>query len=158
MKIKKGFTTAEMLITILIFSLGILPLIILFQNSHKQTAQAKNLMIAQSIGRSVIAELRAKGFDYLAKEKNNPDPTNPITHVGKIVEGKCVDSDDTSIVYPEYYKRFKTTVSLDDSGERSVLNVTKPANKIRVMLEVEWQESNRKFSLAFATVVVKYDT
>lgn len=155
-KIRHGFTTAEMLVTLMIFSLGILPLIILFQNSHKQTAQAKNLMIAQSIGRTMISEIRAMGFDALAEEINSSK--YGITHSGKEVTGKMVPSDENSIEYPEYYKRFKTTVRLEDSGERTVGGVKKPANKIRVELDVEWQEPNRKFTLAFGTVVVKYDT
>lgn len=156
MKKKHAFTTAEMLVTVMIFSLGILPLIVLFQNSHKQTAQAKNLMIAQSIGRTYISEIRAMGFDALAEEIKSSK--YGIIHTTKEVTGKCVPSDDTSIEYPEYYKRFKTSVRLENSGERTVNGVTKPANKIRVELDVEWQEPNRKFTLAFGTVVVKYDT
>lgn len=157
LKLKKGFTTAEMLVTVMIFSLGILPLIVLFQNSHKQTAQAKNLMIAQSLGRSIIAEIRSMGFDILAEEIKSSK--YGITHSNREVTGKCVQSDDeNSIEYPEYYKRFKTSVRLEDSGERTVNGVTKAANKIRVELDIEWQEPNRKFTLAFGTVVVKYDS
>ena len=152
----KGFTTAEMLVTVMIFSLGMLPLIILFQNSHKQTAQAKNLMIVQSIGRSVIAEIRAMGFDALAEEIKTSK--YGLVHTKREVSGKSVPSDDNSIEYPEYYKRFKTTLKLEDSGERTVNGVKKPANKIRVELSVEWQEPSRKYTLAFGTVVVKYDT
>lgn len=156
MKARNAFTTAEMLVTVMIFSLGILPLIVLFQNSHKQTAQAKNLMIAQSIGRTIISDLRAMGFDALAEEIKTSK--YGIIHRNREVTGKCVPSDENSIVYPEYYRRFKTSVKLEDSGERTVNGVRKPANKIRVELDVEWQEPNRKFTLAFGTVVVKYDT
>lgn len=156
MKKKKAFTTAEMLVTVMIFSLGILPLIVLFQNSHKQTAQAKNLMIAQSIGRTIISEIRSMGFDALAEEIKSSK--YGIVHTNREVTGKCVVGDENSIEYPEYYKRFKTSVRLENSGERTVNGVTKPANKIRVELDVEWQEPNRKFTLAFGTVVVKYDT
>lgn len=156
MKRKKAFTTAEMLVTVMIFSLGILPLIVLFQNSHKQTAQAKNLMIAQSIGRTIISEIRSMGFDALAEEIKSSK--YGIVHTNREVTGKCVAGDENSIEYPEYYKRFKTSVRLENSGERTVNGVTKPANKIRVELDVEWQEPNRKFTLAFGTVVVKYDT
>ncbi len=151
-KRRKAFSTAEVLVTIMLFSFGILPLIVLFQNSHKQTAQAKNLMIAQSIGRTMIAEVKSYGFDLLVKEMENP---TFLVHTNQPVTGSLIKSDDSSIEYPEYYSRFKTTLNLERSPDRSN---GKPGNKIRVELDVEWQEPNRKFTLGFGTVVVKYDT
>ena len=156
MKRKQAFTTAEMLVTIMIFSLGILPLIVLFQNSYKQTAQAKNLMIAQSIGRTYISEIRSMGFDILAEEIKSSK--YGLMHTNREVTGKLVTTDDESIEYPEYYKRFKTSLRLEDSGTRSINGITKPANKIRVELDIEWQEPNRTFKLGFGTVVAKYDS
>ncbi len=149
-KIKKGFSTAEMLVTVLIFSLGMLPLIVLFQNSHKQTAQAKNLVIAQSIGRSMISEIKAMGFDVLSEEIKTSK--YGLMHSDREVSGYTVPSDENSIEYPEYYKRFKTTVTLKEVERDG----GKPANKIQVSLKVDWQEPNRKFALSFGTVVVKY--
>ena len=155
-KKKTAFSTIEMLITVMIFSLGIIPLIILFQNSHKQTAQAKNLMIAQSIGRNMINEIRAYGFDILEEEINNS--TYKIRHTDQPVTGKVVPQDNESIEYPEYYKRFKTTLELT-SNEKEREKQNKPANKILVELEVQWDEPGRKnFKLGFGTVVVKYGT
>lgn len=151
-KANKGFTTAEMLVTVLVFSLGILPLIILFQNSHKKTAQAKNLVIAQSIGRTMIAEVRALGFDVLSKEIKSPK--FGIIHNQKEVTGLAVPSDEKSIEYPEYYKRFKTSLKLEEGASRTN---GKPSNKIKVELTVEWKEPDRDFALYFGTVVVKYE-
>ena len=152
-KRKTAFSTIEMLLTVMIFSLGFIPLIILFQNSHKQTAQAKNLMIAQSIGRNMINEVRAYGFDILEEEINKS--TYQIIHQNKPVTGKLVIQDNESIEYPEYYSRFKTTLDLSDNkAERN--NVP---NKICVELEVQWDEPGRQnFKLGFGTVVVKYGT
>lgn len=152
-KRKTAFSTIEMLLTVMIFSLGFIPLILLFQNSHKQTAQAKNLMIAQSIGRNMINEVRAYGFDILEEEINNS--TYKIIHQNQPVTGKLVIQDNESIEYPEYYSRFKTTLDLtDNKSERN--NVP---NKICVELEVQWDEPGRQnFKLGFGTVVVKYGT
>lgn len=152
-KRKTAFSTIEMLLTVMIFSLGFIPLIILFQNSHKQTAQAKNLMIAQSIGRNMINEVRAYGFDILEEEITNS--TYKIIHQNQPVTGKLVIQDNESIEYPEYYSRFKTTLDLSDNkAERN--NVP---NKICVELEVQWDEPGRQnFKLGFGTVVVKYGT
>ena len=152
-KRKTAFSTIEMLLTVMIFSLGFIPLILLFQNSHKQTAQAKNLMIAQSIGRNIINEIRAYGFDILEEEINNS--TYKIIHQNQPVSGKVVEQDNESIEYPEYYSRFKTTLDLtDNKSERN--NVP---NKISVELEVQWDEPGRQnFKLGFGTVVVKYGT
>jgi type II secretory pathway pseudopilin PulG len=161
LNLKKGFSTAEMLVTIAIFSLGMLPLIVLFQNSHKQTAQAKNLMIAQSIGRTKIAEIRAMGFETLRKEIENP--SLDLTHQSLEVSGKLVDQDDNSIEYPEYYRRFKTTLNLD--SDKKTVNGEEVIKKIRVELDVEWLEPNMRkmsdgqnFKLGFGTVVVNYDS
>ena len=153
-KRKTAFSTIEMLLTVMIFSLGIIPLILLFQSSHKQTAQAKNLMIAQSIGRNIINEVRAYGFDILEEEINNS--TYKIIHHNQPVQGKIVRQDNDSIEYPEYYNRFRTTLDLtDNKSERD----NKPANKICVELEVQWDEPGRQnFKLGFGTVVVKYGT
>lgn len=143
----KAFTTPELLMTIVVFSFGLLPLIVLFQSSHKQTAQAKNLMVAHSLGRTMIAEIRSLGFDLLEQEMQNPQMN--IVHSEKPVEGPLVTSDNDSIVYPDYYKRFKTSVKLDRAS-------TENNKKIRVELDIEWAEPNRTFNLGFGTVVGKY--
>ena len=151
-KRRTAFSTVEMLITIMVFSLGIIPLIILFQNSHKQTAQAKNLMIAQSIGRNMINEIRAYGFDILEEEINKS--TYNLTHKNQPVTGKIVIQDNESIEYPEYYNRFRTTLELTSNEKER-----KPANKILVGVTVTWDEPGRRdFSLCFGTVLVKYGT
>lgn len=148
-KQKKAFSTPELLMTILVFSFGILPLIILFQNSHKQTAQAKNLMIAHSLGRTIISQIRALGFKTLSKEIKNSKLG--IIHTDKQVEGPLVKEDDKSIVYPDCYKRFTTSVNLSTAR-------VKNNKKIRVELDVKWKEQGRTFNLGFGTVVVKYDS
>lgn len=143
----KAFTTPELLMTIVVFSFGLLPLIVLFQSSHKQTAQAKNLMVAQSLGRTIISEIKAMGFDGLEEEMKNPRYS--IIHSNRPVEGPLVGDDADSIKYPEYYKRFNTSVKLEKAS-------TERNKKIRVELDIEWKEPNRKFNLGFGTVIVKY--
>ncbi len=146
MKNSKAFTTPELLMTLVVFSFGLLPLIVLFQSSNKQTAQAKNLMLAQSLGRTMISEIRAMGFNALEKEMQNPDG---IVHTSRPVQGPLVKADADSIVYPEYYNRFVTSVKLEGAS-------TENNKKIRVELDVEWKEPNRNFNLGFGTVIVKY--
>lgn len=147
--LKRGFSTAELLVTIMIFSFGILPLIVLFQNSHKQTAQAKNLMIAQSIGRTIISDIRSRGFDNIVANKAEIEQE----FTGDFAEnndGKLVPTDENSIIYPEYYKKFKTVLEIptpDDS-----------AKVLSIQLTVKWKESTREFDIGFGTLVVKYDT
>ena len=148
---KKAFSSAEVLVTIMLFSFGILPLIVLFQNSHKQTAQAKNLMIAQSIGRTMISEIRSMGYDLLDEEIETSNYGIMTDHDYKDND-KVVPSDDNSIVYPEYYKRFKVSVDLTRDKD-----TRKDSRKIIVKLDVKWQEPDRSFILGFGTVVVKYD-
>lgn len=147
-KANSALSMLELLMTMVVFSFGILPLIVLFQDSHKQTAQAKNLMIAHSLGRTIIADVRALGFDLLDREINTP--TRNIEHTSIPVEGPVVPDDDESIIYPEYYKRFHTTLRLEraSAGDEN--------NKIRVELDIEWDEPGRTFNLGFGTVVVKY--
>jgi type II secretory pathway pseudopilin PulG len=141
---RKGFSTPELLITLVIFSFGLLPLIVLFQSSNKQTAQAKNLMVAHSLGRTVIAEIRSLGFNVLEHEIKTS--AMGIVRVNKEVSGPLVESDNNSINYPEYYKRFNTTVKLEKPTD----------DKIRVELDISWKEPSRTFNLGFGTVVVKY--
>lgn len=144
---KSAFSIPEILMTMVVFSFGILPLIVLFQNSHKQTAQAKNLMVAHSLGRSIISEIRSLGFDVLEEELRSP--TLSLVHTTRPVTGPVVSSDADSIQYPEYYNRFKTSVKLERAS-------TTNNKKIRVELDIEWQEPSRTFNLGFGTVVVKY--
>ena len=141
---KRGFSITELLITLVIFSCGLLPLIFLFQSSHKQTAQAKNLMIAHSLGRTIISEIRSLGYDVLENEIDNH--TLGIAGIKEGITGPLVSVDNSSIVYPESYKRFKTNVKLVPEN-----------NIIRIELDVSWKEPNRNFDLGFGTVVVKYD-
>ncbi|NLV93202.1 MAG: type II secretion system protein [Candidatus Riflebacteria bacterium] len=143
-KTRKAFSTPELLITIVIFSFGLLPLIVLFQSSNKQTAQAKNLMVAHSLGRTIIAEIRSIGFDLLENEIKTSKLG--IARSNKEVSGPLVPQHGESMVYPDYYKRFNITVKLEKPTD----------DKIRVELDIEWKEPNRNFSLGFGTVVVKY--
>lgn len=140
----KGFSITELLVTLVVFSCGLLPLIFLFQSSHKQTAQAKNLMIAHSLGRSIISEIRSLGFDVLEDEIQSN--TLGIIGTKNEISGPIVQSDSNSIVYPESYKKFTTKI-----------NMVQYENTIRVELDVSWKEPNRDFDLGFGTVVVKYD-
>lgn len=144
---KSAFTTPELLMTIVVFSFGLLPLIVLFQSSHKQTAQAKNLMVAQSLGRTIISEIKAMGFEALEQEMQKPNLG--IAHSSRPVTGPLVADDADSIKYPEYYNRFLTSVKLERAS-------TERNKKIRVELDVEWKEPSRKFNLGFGTVIVKY--
>ncbi|HEY9069205.1 MAG TPA: hypothetical protein VIV61_03055 [Candidatus Ozemobacteraceae bacterium] len=133
--------------TILIFSFGLLPLIVLFQSSHKSTAQAKNLMIAQSLGRTFIDEIRSLGFEGVRRELDNP--TFNLFHDWKQVRGKMVEGDENSIAWPPYYERFETKIDASPDDE------TNPT-KYRIEMEVRWREPDRTFSLGFGTVVVNY--
>ena len=146
---RRGFSTPELLMTLVVFSFGILPLIVLFQSSYKQTAQAKNLMVAHSLGRTIISEIRALGFEALEAEMKSPKLG--IVHTAKPVSGPLVADDADSIKYPDYYQRFNTTVKLERAS-------TENNRKIRVELDIEWKEPNRKFNLGFGTVIVKYGT
>jgi hypothetical protein len=142
--------------TIVVFSFGLLPLIVLFQRSHKVTAQAKNLMIAQSLGRGVIDEIRSYGFEGVVKNMDRLAQT-----FNKNLEGSIIPRDgappETDIFYPDYYKRFSTKLEVSPYTPPS-----KPDDgptKVRVGLTVEWVESGReggKFSQYFGTVLVKY--
>lgn len=144
---RQAFSTPELLMTMLIFSFGLLPLIVLFQSSHKTTAQAKNLMIAQSLGRTIIDEIRSHGFEGVKREIENP--SFALFHDWKQVKGKMVESDDSSIIWPEYYGRFETKVLANPDPESD-------PTKYRIEMEVRWQEPDRTFSLGFGTVVVDY--
>lgn len=146
---KKGLTLIELLATLLIFSLGIIPMLVLFNTGYKQTAQAKHLMIAQSIGRTMISEIKSLGFAVLSEEISSS--ALGLVQEKKPVEGRLVTSDENSILYPEYYGRFLYTLRLEKA---TAIN----NNKIRVELEIEWQEPDRRFSMPFGTVVVGYDT
>ena len=138
-----AFTTPELLMTLMIFSFGLLPLIVLFRASHKTTAQAKHLMIAQSLGRTIIDEVRALGYDSLKYEMENP---SGVFGSWRQITGPLVPTDPDSIVYPDSYGRFQVHMRgtlLEESG------------KCLVELEIKWEEPGREFNLGFGTVVVK---
>ena len=132
--------------TLVVFSFGLLPLIVLFQSSYKTTAQAKNLMVVQTLGRTIIDEVRALGFDGIRREIT--DPTG-VFHGFQQVRGRLVESDSDSIEFPSYYQRFETKLTQDPDDDKN-------PKKYRIELEIQWQEPDRKFSLGFGTVVVKY--
>lgn len=139
-----GFTTPEILMALMVFSFGLLPLIVLFQNSHKVTAQAKNLMVAQTLGRTIIDEIRSYGVSGI--KKNFSD----LQHSWKQVTGPIVPSDPNSLKYPDYYGRFETMTTLDGIPDKD------NPEKYRVALTVRWKEQSREFTLCFGSVVVKY--
>lgn len=143
----RGFSTPELLMTILVFSMGLLPLIILFQSSHKATAKAKNLMVAQSLGRTMIDEIRSMGFGGIKANYSKLNFTTP-----KQVQGPLVQSDNESIKFPEYYGRFTTTMVIDE--------VKNPRDdkpyKYLVKLSIMWTEPQGEQKLGFGTVVTRY--
>lgn len=101
-------------------------------------------MVAHSLGRTIIAEIRSIGFDLLENEIKTSKLG--IARNNKEVSGPLVPQHGESMVYPDYYKRFSATVKLEKPTD----------DKIRVELDIEWKEPNRNFSLGFGTVVVKY--
>ncbi|MFZ2959249.1 MAG: hypothetical protein WA705_20375 [Candidatus Ozemobacteraceae bacterium] len=143
---RPGFSTPELLMTILVFSMGLLPLIVLFQSSHKSTAKAKNLMVAQSLGRTMIDELRSMGFEGVRSNFSK------LNHGWKQVSGPLVPGDTESINYPEYYGRFETMMVIDELRDSR----TDRPYKYLVKLSVRWQEPQMQQELGFGTVVVKY--
>ena len=138
--------------TIVVFSFGLLPLITLFQKSQKVTAQAKNLMVAQSLGRTLIDEVRSYGFEGIRKNISR------LSHSWEGVKGPVLLRDPTSppdpnaIEYPKYYNRFETQTAITPYP-------TVNPEKFQVCLTVRWVEPGREggsYSLFFGTVVVKY--
>jgi hypothetical protein len=92
-------------------------------------------------------EIRSLGFEVLEQEMQGSRLN--IIHSARPVEGPLVSDDAESTVYPEYYKRFTTSVKLERAS-------TDQNKKIRVELDIEWKEPNRSFNLGFGTVVGKY--
>jgi len=129
--------------TLVVFSMGLLPLIVLFQSSHKSTAKAKNLMIAQSIGRSKVDEIRAMGYMGIKKQMATLSDSG-----WRPVAGKIVPDDPDSPVYPDVYSKFKTKLTVDNRGPST--------NKFLVYLSVKWTEPQGEQELTFGTVVVRY--
>jgi len=150
---QKGFSTPELLMTIVVFSFGLLPLIVLFQKSHKVTAQAKNLMVAQSLGRTLIDEFRSYGFEGIKKYKDK------LIFTDRQVKGPVLlfdpdFSDDKGIQYPPYYSRFLVTSQISQYPDSPA-----QPEKFTICLTIKWTEPGREggiYSLAFGTVVVKY--
>ncbi|MBF0499535.1 MAG: hypothetical protein HQM09_05355 [Candidatus Riflebacteria bacterium] len=132
--------------TLLVFSMGLLPLIVLFQTSHKSTAKAKNLMVAQSLGRTMIDEVRSMGFDGVRANFSR------VNHGWKQVTGSLVPGDASSINYPEYYGKFETMMVADELRDPR----TDRPYKYLVKLSVRWQEPGIQQEIGFGTVMVKY--
>ena len=142
---RTAFSIPELLMTILVFSFGLLPLIVLFQTSYKTTAKAKNLMVAQSLGRSMIDEIRAMGFDGVKRNYST------VVHTNRQVTGPVVNSDPDGIKFPEYYGRFETMCEAEE-----IKDVDGKPGKFRIQVTISWKEPDRTFTLGFGTVVVKY--
>jgi len=144
---KRAFSTPELLMTLLVFSFGLLPLIVLFQNSSRTTAQAKNIMVAQTLGRTIVDEIKSRGFNAIHSEVTSPKLD--LFHDYKQVTGRMVPSDDNSMEYPAYYGRFKAKVEAQP-------DVTTAPTRYRIMLTVKWKEPSREHQLAFGTVVSRF--
>ncbi|MBF0543232.1 MAG: type II secretion system protein [Candidatus Riflebacteria bacterium] len=148
---KRAFTTPELLMTLLVFSMGLLPLIILFKTSHVTTGKAKNLMIAQSLGRTLIDEVRSYGFPGI---KSNFSKFN---YTWKQMNGPLVESDPASVRYPEYYNRFETMMVTDEVKDRDSSNNDVTA-LYSVKLTIRWKESGKPDQLlGFGTLVVNHE-
>ncbi|MBF0409242.1 MAG: type II secretion system protein [Candidatus Riflebacteria bacterium] len=147
-KRRSAFTTPELLMTLVVFSMGILPLIVLFQTSHTTTAKAKNLMVAQSLGRSIIDEVRSYSFIGVKSDFSK------FNYPWKKVSGPVVESDNTSVKYPDYYGRFETMMVTDEIKEKDANN-NDVINMYSVKLTIRWSEPGKPDqTLGFGTLVV----
>lgn len=69
----KGFTVIEVMIAVVIFSIGILVIIGAFQLVYKLTQYNREITIATNVAESRLEELRRQGFSNLVNN-NNPSP------------------------------------------------------------------------------------
>ncbi|MGM0508115.1 MAG: type IV pilus modification PilV family protein [Fusobacteriota bacterium] len=72
---EKGFSLIEILIAIVILSLGIFPFMDVINQSTKSTVDGKRRFIASHYSRELIQEIKLKRFD---EEKNNPGSWSDI--------------------------------------------------------------------------------
>lgn len=161
---RPGFTIVEVLVTLCVFSAGLLPIIVLFHRSQVTTAKAKNLLIAETIGRTTIDELRALGIDGIERfHKGNPlrgadGQEYPLMHADREVKGLMVPTDANATAFPRDYARFSTRVELAATPALPTDPDQRPV-AYQVLVTVIWNEGTEKpHEIKFGTIVRRWGT
>ncbi len=159
----RGFTLIEMLITLCVFTIGLLPLMVLFHSSQITTAKAKNLLIAETIGRTTIDELRSLGIDGIEKLMASPlrgvdGQEYPLAHADLVCKGMLVPSDAKADLLPKDYGRFQTAVVLTPTPAST--NPPDPDQRpvsYTAVVTVSWhEESQRTHEVKFGTIIRRW--
>lgn len=137
---KKGFTLNEILVSVALFSLLVIPIIKLLNFSAKGTVRTKKSIVAVSLASSKMEEYKYLGFTKLKKELDKHRSTS-VGFWWEIGEMSPVDG----------YKGFRrvTRIAYYPDPNPPVANFTDPASlekwqRIQIVVEVFWKDSPTK--------------
>lgn len=118
-----GFTLVELLVALVILSIGLLALAGLQVVVVKGNAGSKNLTSAVILAEAKIEELKSNGFGSLTNG-NSQDPNNPVNEIGEsggIFTRSWVIADYLALAD---MKQITVTLTWTDSGGDHTISVT----------------------------------
>jgi hypothetical protein len=153
---RRAFSTAEMVIGVLILGAALIPIYQIFTNSAKTAGSSKYAYIAAHVARETIEELRQVPYDKLST-LNTSTPqaltggvfatTARVRAVsGEDPNGAAVGQDAPQ--YPAEYGRIKRMITITDVDNsaipRDITRVDMRPRLKKAVIEVTWEESGGK--------------
>lgn len=127
---KKGFTLVELVVVLVLLSVGLVTLLLVLRNASVSNATAHIITVANELGEGkieeILADRKTQGFDYI-KNLNYPteDPVTGFNSYMREVDIYYVDlSDLDTPVIDSNYKRVEVSVNSKGGVEPAVKLIT----------------------------------
>lgn len=149
---RRAFSTAEMVIGVLILGAALIPIYQIFTNSAKTAASSKYAYLAAHVARETIEELRQVPYEKLATLNTSAPQAVTGALFGTTARVRAVTGDDpngaanaTAPQYPADYARIKRMITITDvDGSAIPRDITRTDLRPRlkkVVVDVTWEES-----------------
>ncbi|MFC1744227.1 hypothetical protein ACFL35_09535 [Candidatus Riflebacteria bacterium] len=151
---KKKVTMIEIMIAVVIMSIGILPFMVLFRGTHTQTAQARNYLLAIYLGRNLLDEARFTPFHLLQLDVDKT--FHPVE--GDMIPAKYLDpgADATlkgKLKWAKSYKNFSYNLKKLPIQHSKTMEII----AYKLELTIKWLEKKKEKQLRFGTIVARLD-
>lgn len=154
----RGLTIVEIVIAVLIFGVGMIPMVTMFQSGNRDTIKLKNLNIATALARDLIETVRAYPYDlvkpgmelyiYDQPLAGGASPTpGPVSAPPILCDGNAtppISGFAPPGYFDPYLEKFKAKIAIErlsaDSGTTADAVGNDPSKITKVAVTVLWKD------------------
>lgn len=126
---KKGFTIIEILVSMIILTIGVLAVVILFPSGFRLSAVSKEMTVATNLAQEKMEEKFALTYENLtvgteAKQRVSSDPNNPFYPYQRETKVFYVNPSNLSLSQTDSgLKEIEVTVFFQERGQEKTITL-----------------------------------